>query len=420
MKKLFFVLLYIPFILVGQDVLTKGKYHVQVLSADSMFGRGYVNNGYEKALQYVEGEFAQYQLKPLGKSFRQDFVFPVNTFPDSVSVACNGKFLIPGQDFIVDEKSGTVKGDFTPLYVSKNELLNPGGIRIQSGVIPVILPLEKGTTKDTMRLMAAAINDLLKRTSVIEITSEKLTWSVSMDTMKHAYVKIRTAAFDKTTSTIRLNIHAVRNDQFISSNLVGYIPSSKKKCTDYVVVTAHLDHLGMMGSKAIFNGANDNASGVSLLLSLAEHYSKNPPKVNMLFIAFGAEEIGLVGSQYFVDHPLVDLKKMKFLLNVDLMGTGDDGITVVNATLFQKQFKLLQKINDEKKYVSRIKPRGEAANSDHYWFTKSGVPSFFIYAMGGTQAYHDVFDRPEQLPLTRYVELFDLSKAFLDKVYKVK
>ena len=73
----------------------------------------------------------------------------------------------------------------------------------------------------------------------------------------------------------------------------------------------------------------------------------------------------------------------------------------------------LKKINTSGDFVPQIKKRGKAANSDHYWFTERGVPCFFIYTMGGIAAYHDVRDRPETLPLTRYKNVFRLLTTFI-------
>ena len=78
--------------------------------------------------------------------------------------------------------------------------------------------------------------------------------------------------------------------------------------------SAHYDHLGMMGTTAIMNGANDNASGTAMMLTLMEYYSKNKPEYSLLFIAFGGEEAGLIGSKFYVENPTVPLKKIKSLL----------------------------------------------------------------------------------------------------------
>ncbi|WAC41922.1 M28 family peptidase [Pedobacter sp. SL55] len=98
--------------------------------------------------------------------------------------------------------------------------------------------------------------------------------------------------------------------------------------------------------------------------------------------------------------------------NLDLLGNGDAGATVVNATVYPDEFALLNKINNQQKLISKINSRGKAANSDHYYFTEKGVPAFFLYTQGGISAYHDVYDMAATLPLTAYQNLFKLFVAF--------
>jgi Zn-dependent M28 family amino/carboxypeptidase len=172
----------------------------------------------------------------------------------------------------------------------------------------------------------------------------------------------------------------------------------------------------MMGADALFPGANDNASGVALLLSMVKHYSVNKPKYSVVFIAFSGEEIGLLGSQYFTDHPLFPLKKIKFLINFDLAGTGDEGIQVVNGKKYQSKFDLLTSINKERSLLPQIKIRGEACNSDHCMFHMKGVPCFYIYTLGGIQAYHDIYDKGETLPLTEFQDYFTLMAEFINRI----
>jgi Zn-dependent M28 family amino/carboxypeptidase len=167
-----------------------------------------------------------------------------------------------------------------------------------------------------------------------------------------------------------------------------------------------------MGEETYFPGANDNASGTAMLLSMANYFKKNPINRSIVFIAFAGEEAGLVGSKFFVQNPLVKLKKISFVLNLDIMGSGEEGITVVNATLFDTEFKELQQINQEQKLISHIKSRGPAANSDHYWFTQMNVPAFFIYTMGPNKNYHDIFDTYENLSFVEYQDLVALLCAF--------
>ena len=99
------------------------------------------------------------------------------------------------------------------------------------------------------------------------------------------------------------------------------------------------------------------------------------------------------------------------------MGSGEEGITVVNATLFPKEMETLQKINVREQLLTQIKPRGPAANSDHYWFTQAGVPAFFVYTMGPNKNYHDIFDTYSNLS---FQETNDLLKLLLEFVRTIE
>src|SRR5690606_6331238 len=142
-----------------------------------------------------------------------------------------------------------------------------------------------------------------------------------------------------------------------------------------IVFSAHYDHLGNIDT-TYFPGANDNASGVSVLLNLMQYCKTHPLKYSVAFYFFTAEEIGLLGSEYYVKHPLFPLSRIKFLINLDLMGGGSEGIMVVNGKIFEKEFELLQKINEDLQLHLNIKARGKAQNSDHYWFSENGVKCF--------------------------------------------
>ncbi len=103
-------------------------------------------------------------------------------------------------------------------------------------------------------------------------------------------------------------------------------------------------------------------------------------------------------------------------MNLDIMGSGEEGITVVNATKHPKEFALLQNINSEKQYLSQVKSRGPAANSDHYWFSEKGVPAFFMYTMGPNKNYHDINDSFENLSFAETTNLVELVLDFLERL----
>ena len=101
-------------------------------------------------------------------------------------------------------------------------------------------------------------------------------------------------------------------------------------------------------------------------------------------------------------------------MNLDLLGTGDDGLMVVNGEIHSQQFALLDSLNNSKSYLTHIGKRGKAQNSDHYYFSEKGVPAFFLYTLGGIKAYHDVDDKASTLPLTKYKEVFWLISDFIN------
>jgi aminopeptidase YwaD len=133
----------------------------------------------------------------------------------------------------------------------------------------------------------------------------------------------------------------------------------------------------------------------------------------MVFIAFSGEEIGLFGSRAFLEHPSIALKKIKFLVNFDMAGTGEEGIRIVNGSVFKDQFNRITQLNNQYKLLPRIDIRGESCNSDHCLFYQMGVPSFFMYTQGGIKAYHDIYDRSQTLPLTGFQGYFELMTNFL-------
>jgi Iap family predicted aminopeptidase len=248
---------------------------------------------------------------------------------------------------------------------------------------------------------------------VIWLSDAKRTWSVSDKQL--SYPIIETSFPINEGSHIELEVVAQFETEFESENVLGFVPGTEK-ADSFVVFTAHYDHLGMMGTEACFYGANDNASGTAFLLSIAEHYVTNPAEYTCVFIAFAAEEAGLKGSEYFVGHPVIDLEKIRFLINLDLMGSGKEGITVVNAKENPKEFDIMQGINEELDLLPVIRSRGQAANSDHYYFAEAGVPAIFIYALGGSQAYHDIYDVYANLTFEEYSDIFKLLTHLVEKL----
>jgi len=203
-----------------------------------------------------------------------------------------------------------------------------------------------------------------------------------------------------------------------TQNVIGFV-RGKKYPELFIAFTAHYDHLGMMGKRTYFPGANDNGSGTAMVTDLAKYYAQpeNQPDYSIVFMLFSGEEAGLFGSNYYADHPLFRLEQITMLINLDMVGTGSEGITVVNGKAYKNVMDAFEKINEGNKYLSEIKARGEACNSDHCPFYQKGVKSIFIYTRGKEHtAYHSVKDTADDFPFTAYDGLFKLLTKYVDEI----
>lgn len=415
--RLLLPLLFIATFFYAQTPQEFGKEIVKTLASPEFYGRGYVNNGSGIAADFIEGKFKEYGLKAYDGNYKQAFTIAVNTFPTVVEMKVDGKELETGKEFIVSPISGSSKGDYSLFWIDSTNF--PQVIeelkRMRIGSSTAFVLDHKGITdRDTLAMLTEFKYYLTSLGPVVELEDVKFTWSVGQQHAPNALVSVLRSHLSKEVESISLNIEQVVENEYKVANVIGYVEGKRKNKN--IVISAHYDHLGMMGQEVYFPGANDNASGSAMLLYLAKYYSTHKPKYNLVFMSFAAEEVGILGSKYYTENPLFPLSKIKFLTNLDLAGTGEEGITVVNATLHKKEFKKLGEINLKKNYLEKVSLRGPAANSDHYFFTQKGVPAFFIYTNGGIKAYHDVFDKSETLPLTEFNDYSQLLIDFFKKL----
>ena len=389
---------------------------IATLCSPEYAGRGYVAGGRVLAANLIAAEFHKIGLKPFKKNFQQTFTLPVQTFPGACTFAVGDDTLQPGIDYLVDPASAGAMPQFYQLvYCNAATLYRSVNAFKPCPKDRMLVVRTTGFGGDTNKVMQTRLKELQQFAATTELTTNKLTWSVSQEAKPYPAFQVVAAALAAQPQSAFVFLESQYIPNFTSSNVIGYLPAANKpKQKPYLVVTAHYDHLGRMGSETYFPGANDNASGVGMLLYLAQELSRHrDSNFNYVFIAFGAEEAGLVGSHYFVEHPLFELKQIRFLLNTDIMGSGEEGITVVNATLFKSEFDKLQELNTEGAYLTQVKSRGPAANSDHYFFTESGVPAFFVYTMGPNKHYHDIADTAEELSYAAFEPLAQLLLSFM-------
>ncbi|MBB5637495.1 Zn-dependent M28 family amino/carboxypeptidase [Pedobacter cryoconitis] len=187
-------------------------------------------------------------------------------------------------------------------------------------------------------------------------------------------------------------------------NMIGYIKGTTSKV---IVISAHYDHLGIINGK-IYNGADDNASGVAGLLKIATHYARNKPMYTMIFAAFDAEEFGRKGSEHFVNHPPVDIKKIKLNLNLDMISHNDKGELYAAGTYKYPQLKsYIATTNPDLKILfghdnSKLATDDWTNQSDQAAFNAVNIP-FIYFGVEDHKDYHKASDTFENINQTFFI-----------------
>lgn len=407
------------------------KQHINMLASKGFYGRGYVGKGMQKAARYVAAQFKEAGLQPFNSNYFQPFSYPANTFPGTVQVKIGDRVLVPGNDFLIQAGSNGADIEEAKLKVMDgNDFAKSLKGKPQKAAEKWESWKKKMSRTKFVYLLqnTDTIRSLMKWTKSRELAAAlppgifvipqkgKKIWTVSQELNKATVIELYDTSLlldkKKKYSVTVLNKF---EPKFKTENVIGYVPGTvyKDSC---IVVGAHYDHLGKMGSRTMFPGASDNATGTAMMLELAKYYAAHPAKYSMVFIGFAGEEAGLVGSKYFTEHPLFPLGSIRFMLNLDIMGDATDGISVVNGKKHEAEYKTLTELNTAAENgfsFKEVRQGGPAANSDHYYFSEKGVPAFFIFTMGGKGYYHDIWDKAENVTLKNVPALNSLLKRFI-------
>ncbi len=200
-----------------------------------------------------------------------------------------------------------------------------------------------------------------------------------------------------------------------SENVVAYIEGSEHP-NEIIVITAHYDHVGVDEDGNVFNGADDDGSGTVAILEIAKAFQKakengNGPKRSILFLHVTAEEIGLLGSKYYVENPLFPLANTVANLNIDMIGRIDPNkaetpnyiYLIGSDKLSQELHNVSEQVNNtyvnieiDYKYNDENDPNRFYYRSDHYNFVKHNIPAIF-YFNGVHADYHKITDTPDKI-----------------------
>ncbi|MEJ6980952.1 M20/M25/M40 family metallo-hydrolase [Pedobacter sp. P351] len=278
---------------------------IRTLSADEMQGRAVFTPGIEKAASFIESEFRQIGLQPFKgqNTFRQEFSM-TNIKPIALSVSVNGNVIDENNVLVITDKPGlnwnTASGVETQ-FIKSGDIFMSRYRSIMTLNKPVIIFVDE------------EFYDAFKRVRNF-FMGERLIDEPRENTA--AVFIIGT----KDPSTYQINF-TNKIEQAPLFNIAGIIPG-KSKPDEYVIFSGHYDHLGILEDvkgDSIANGADDDASGITAVMSLARYYKKlNNNERTLIFVAFTAEESGMIGSKYFSEKLNPD--EIKAMFNIEMIG----------------------------------------------------------------------------------------------------
>ncbi|MEE1272645.1 MAG: M28 family peptidase [Bacteroidales bacterium] len=410
-----FALLLIISTLVSAQSYKYAIYCKDTLASEYMAGRAYVDEGDKKAATFIRNELKESGVKLLGENGFQKLNFPINNIMDlKVSMRYLKKPLKLGEDYLVfgsSPSANMVLENVKPLiFNTKKQIEEIKPKKLQDKVLLFntktlsyvdIIVFLRGLKKENVTPQLAIIQGY-----------DKIPYYTGRSLMDFPILQLKGNIIYKKIKHLALEIKSEFISSYQSQNVWGIVEGTKYKDSCFVFI-AHYDHLGKVGD-VHFPGANDNASGVAVLLDLAKYYAKNPAEHSVVFIFATGEEVGLLGSKFAAENPYIDLEKVKFLFNLDMCGTGATGVAVINGLKEPEAGKLLQEINNENQWFIKVFLGEESCNSDHCHFVQKGVPAHFLFTYGCEyNEYHTIYDNGKDLPFTKHIDFCNLLKEFV-------
>ena len=298
------------------------------------------------------------------------------------------------------------------------------------GAAGVLLVTPKSMEKeDKLMPMVPENNEVTAGIPILSITRELANKILkksefNVDSLEHFIIKSKSPkSFE--TGIILKGVIDVIHQREKTANVVALLEGNDPLLKDqYLVIGAHYDHLGFGGTgsgsripdtNAVHNGADDNASGTAMVMALAKKLSagKASIKRSIIFVAFSGEEIGLLGSKYFVNNSLVELKNIKTMFNFDMVGRFDkdnNSVSVSGTGTSVEADSMLRLLETELSFKVVHSPDGYGP-SDHAAFYSSNIPVFY-FNTGVHTDYHTPFDDTEKLD-------FDTEQKIGDFAYDV-
>lgn len=457
----------------GFDAITvsDAKEWLGYLAGPECMGRGTGQPGYQKAAEYVAARFKEFGLKPIGDNgtYFQGVPFLRYRMDPGTSylAGANGaNRLAANKNFTINSGGGDFEVAAPVVFVRAKgnaTLPNPASIK---GKIVVVFP-DAGTTSIPRRLR----QDLFRAEPALVLTGvEKVgepSWNVRRGKLADFRPSGRANGGTITIAAARqlMKANGIEEDFYMKSvaidtmevsqgtedlkistkskveevsvpNVVGLLEGSDPVLkSEVVAVGSHLDHMGTDGTTTWW-GADDDGSGSTGVIGVAKAFSKNPirPKRSVLFLAFTGEEMGLIGSAYYAENPIIPLEKTQCLMQMDMIGrdsfgaqNGDpkridkleenrDTMRLVGSKrISQELHDVIEDVNQHVGFKFKYDAEDVYTRSDHYNFARKGVPIAFQFC-GFTPDYHQPTDTVDKINFDKLTNAAKLSYLTLMKV----
>jgi hypothetical protein len=441
MKKLLFLLTLLPSFVFSQthkqrkaqekaDAITLADItaHIKYLASDSLEGRRTGTRGELLAMKYISAQFQKDGLQPEGTTgYMQEFTIDEGKQFDSVnnSFAVNGHSLLLNTDFypLAFSSNAQAKGAASPGLSEKGspwfwdakDVLDDNKQNPHFDINEAILQQAKDAAKKGASALIVCNSSSLVDNIQFNKRDTSATVSipvvyVSQDALKKYFGDA--TAFYTIAMQVKLSPKSRK-----ARNVIGYINNG---AANTVIIGAHYDHLGygedgnsLDGFGKIHNGADDNASGTAALIELGRIFKNDVSKNNnYLFIAFSGEELGLLGSKYWLDHETINITP-NYMINMDMVGRYDSARKLtIGGFGTSPEWDDLFKTTPDKNLVVHFDSSGSGP-SDHESFYLKNIPVLFFFTNSHPD-YHKATDDWEKINFAGEVEIIDYIRQLID------
>lgn len=436
----------------GFDAITDehAKEWLSILAGPVFEGRGSGQIGYTKAAHWVAGKTAEFGLEPMGDGGTYFQMLPMSrlwveptqsklTGPNGLSIVFDKAIGLERFTNVAEVSGGVafvrLSGDSqkldTTLSLRDKIVFYTADGKAQGRAVGLIanqrpmatFRIVDGEPKSGSQLQreggrqrAASLSGTISTaaaTKIVKALNGDPNWILTLDG-EEAQVHL-------VEGNLKLDLR-YREEPTAIPNVLAWLPGSDPDLrNEYVVIGAHLDHLGLSNG-SLFPGADDNGSGSTALLNIARAITANPikPKRSILCMWFAGEEIGLVGSAYYVDHPLLPLDKMVCMLNIDMVGRNEEkqgeaasenetSIHLVGSKQGDQDLhEVIMRANQYVNFAFEYDEEGVFGRSDQANFFKKGTSVAFLF--GG---FHPDYHKPtDEISKINFHKIASAAKLF--------